>query len=104
MRSHTLFVDALMPDLTILLDCPVELGLTRSREAQSRDGQCRSTKAVLKSLIIVFHERVRQGYLEQAGMNPNVSKLYTLMIHPMKFNSRITSAVQQRLTGAGYAV
>jgi len=47
------------PDLTILLDAPIEVGLRRAR------GDDRFHRAEIS-----FHERVRQGFLRQASQDP----------------------------------
>jgi dTMP kinase len=53
----------LVPDLTILLDVPPELGLGRkSREARNR---------FEASFDVAFHERVRAGFLELARQEPD---------------------------------
>ncbi len=53
------------PDLTFLLDCPVELGLSRIlRRADSREDRFEREK-------LEFHERVRNGFLELARQEPN---------------------------------
>lgn len=48
----------LVPDLTFLLDCPVEVGLARATARNNR-GQDRFEREK-----VVFHKRVREGYLE----------------------------------------
>lgn len=56
------------PDLTLLLDCPVETGLSRALErnkVQSMEGQDRFEREKLD-----FHKKVRSGYLELAGKYP----------------------------------
>ena len=57
------------PDLTFLLDCPVELGLARIAKRQSHseviDGPDR-----FESEATDFHERVRQGFLHIAAEEP----------------------------------
>ena len=53
-------VDGLLPDLILLLDVPVEVGLGRIDSAPDR----------LESLGGGFHERVRQSFLSQAAADP----------------------------------
>jgi dTMP kinase len=48
------------PDLTLILDVPVELGLERA--AARRDGEDR-----YESMALAFHQRLRDGYLEIAA-------------------------------------
>ncbi len=55
------------PDVTYLLDCPVDTGLGRAlkrNETQSLKGQDRFEKETL-----VFHNAVREGYLDLAREN-----------------------------------
>jgi len=51
----------LEPDLTILLDIPVEAGLTRKKDNKLDRFEQEN---------ITFHQRVRQGYLSLATYNP----------------------------------
>lgn len=51
------------PDLTLILDLPVETGLARA--AARRGSETR-----YESLPIAFHERVRAGFLKIAGADP----------------------------------
>ncbi len=53
---------SLWPDLTILLDVDVEVGLRR----RLNDGDWNR----LDAYAVDFHRRVRQGYLEMAGAEP----------------------------------
>ena len=58
------------PDLTILLDLPVEIGLKR---AVTRNLQTKQTKdeGRFEAESIDFHNRVREGYLTWAALNKN---------------------------------
>ena len=103
MRSHTMFVEALMPELTILLDCPVELGLVRSREHNRATGK-EIDEGRFEELDQSFHERVRQGYLDQAGREPERFEIVSAEGSPEEIQCRIFQAVLQRLSGAGYAL
>jgi dTMP kinase len=53
--------DGLLPDLTFVLDCPVEVGLARTHE---RRGAASADR--FESEAQSFHERVRQGFLALA--------------------------------------
>jgi dTMP kinase len=59
----TMATGGLQPDLTILLDLPVEVGLARKRSAEQELNH-------LDLQSLEFHERVRHGYLELAGSEP----------------------------------
>lgn len=55
------------PDLTFLLDCPVDIGLNRAKKRnleENLEGQDRFEREKL-----TFHEKVREGYLELARNN-----------------------------------
>lgn len=55
------------PDITYLLDCPVDMGLARAlkrNEAESQKGQDRFEREALD-----FHKAVREGYLALAREN-----------------------------------
>jgi dTMP kinase len=56
--------DRLTPDLTLLLDLPVEVGLARRRRSESDWNR-------LDALEVEFHRRVRNGYLELSGLEPD---------------------------------
>jgi dTMP kinase len=53
------------PDLTVLLDAPVELGLARARVRNGADGPDR-----FETERAEFFERVRQAYLRRAAREP----------------------------------
>lgn len=61
-RLNAVATGNLRPDLTLLLDVPVDVGLARRRQEgglNSLDGE-----------DVAFHERVRQGYLALARREP----------------------------------
>lgn len=61
--------NGLRPDMTFLLDCPVEIGLDRAfrrNEAALDTGQDRFEREE-----IAFHQAVRQGYLRLAAEEPD---------------------------------
>lgn len=60
---HELIAGDFLPDLTLILDVPVEIGLARA--AERRGGETR-----FESKGRDFHERVRQGFLAIAKQEP----------------------------------
>lgn len=63
LRTITAFATGgLVPDLTILLDLPVEVGLQRREQGGGWNR--------LDATDVEFHHRVRQGYLELAAIDP----------------------------------
>ncbi len=57
--------DGMKPDLTIVLDCPVETGLERTR-ARAR-GDVRAARTASRARTWSFHRNVRDGFLTIAG-------------------------------------
>ena len=57
------------PDLTLLFDCPVEIGLSRTAQRQSQTASARNEDRFEREKI-EFHERVRAGFLELARAEP----------------------------------
>jgi dTMP kinase len=58
-------IHRIRPDMTFLLDCPVEMGLERAikrNEAPDHQGQDRFEREAMD-----FHNRVRKGYLDLAN-------------------------------------
>lgn len=56
------------PDLTFLLDCPVEVGLARTAERKYEAGKPREDR--FERETIEFHEKVRAGFLGLAQNEP----------------------------------
>jgi len=58
------------PDLTLLLDCPVELGLSRTAQRQSNPDSARGREDRFEREKVEFHEKVRAGFLAMARAEP----------------------------------
>jgi dTMP kinase len=65
-QLHEIATDGLMPEVTILLDCPAEVGLGRARSRNASDGAEGSSDRFEQEKM-VFHKRVRDGYLAIAN-------------------------------------
>lgn len=73
-RLNELANRGVQPDLTFLLDCPVELGLARTAQRQlnasaGAAGDKREDRFERETLE--FHERVRAGFLQLVRAEPN---------------------------------
>lgn len=78
-----------VPDLTLILDLPAEVGLQR---AEARGGAAR-----FESKGLAFHERLRAGYLEIARREPERCLVIEANADIDAVTAAITHAVDQRL-------
>jgi dTMP kinase len=64
---HTIATGGLWPDLTIVLDVPVTMGLERAKQQSPSDR--------IESEPLAFHERVREAFLTLARQEPHRVKV-----------------------------
>jgi dTMP kinase len=69
-QLHQLLFDDLKPDVTLLLDLSPQVGLGRAWE-QLNAGQRSGHESRFEAETVVFHEKVRAGYLELARLEPD---------------------------------
>jgi len=82
----------LMPDLTVLLDMPVEEGLARKRtKRQDR----------FEQENLAFHQRVKDGYLKLAADDPQRWLVINATQSKQKIAQIIWRRVSQLLSGGG---
>ena len=87
--------DGLAPHLTILLDCPVEIGVGRARQRIEACSGPREERFELESLA--FHQRVRDGYLQLAAEEPRRFIVVDAADTPEQVCSVILASVLPRL-------
>jgi|AGTN01.2.fsa_nt_gi thymidylate kinase len=87
-----LAVGAFAPDLTLILDVPVEEGL---RRAGGRGG----AEDRYERMGAAFHERLRQGFLEIARTDPDRCAVIDAVQDPDGVHRSILRAVKSRLLG-----
>lgn len=78
-----------IPDLTLILDLPAEVGLQR---AEARGGAAR-----FESKGLAFHERLRAGYLEIARREPDRCVVIEANAEIDAVTAAISDAVDQKL-------
>jgi dTMP kinase len=77
------------PDLTVILDLPVEIGLARAAARSAADR--------FERLDREFHERLRRGYRRIAADNPTRCILVDASGDPQTVHLAVVAAVEQRL-------
>jgi len=78
------------PDLTILLDIPVAVGLVRSRRVDN-------TELRFENKELAFHERLRQAYLDMAKSEPDRFVVVDATQPVMTIHQQIMQAMMDRL-------
>lgn len=84
------------PDLTLLLDAPVELGMAR---AHARNGNAGPDR--FESERTEFFERVRQCYLDRAAREPERFRVIDASGDLSQVQQRVRAAVRPLLAEAG---
>ena len=64
---HQMTLGGLKPDVTFLLDLPVETGLARAWD-QIKSGERSGRETRFEKESVAFHQKIRAGYLEQARL------------------------------------
>jgi dTMP kinase len=82
----------LRPDLTFVLDCPVELGLSRTR---SRRGDAVADR--FEGEEAAFHARVRAGFLSLAREDPERIRVIDATRSPEAVHQEILQETERRL-------
>jgi dTMP kinase len=81
----------LQPHRTLLLDLPPELGVSRSLERQANHVGPREERFEVESLV--FHRRVRDGYLAIAAAEPQRVRVVAAAGSPAEVAQRLWEAV-----------
>ncbi|WP_296342335.1 dTMP kinase [Reyranella sp.] len=89
-KLYGIAVGDFRPDLTLILDLPIEAGLAR---ASARRGN----ETRYESLPLEFHERVRRGFLDIAAAEPDRCAVIDATSDVDAVASAIGNAVVQRL-------
>ncbi len=87
-RVYALTIGDLEPDLTLVLDLPVDVGLTRASQRCGGDRYERMGKD--------FHEKLRRAFLKVAADNQDRCRLIDASGDEAAVEQRIREAVEQR--------
>lgn len=84
----------LLPDLTLILDLPVELAFARRGRTPDR----------MEARGLEYLERVRQGYLIEAARNPSQFQIVDASDSVVEVQAHIRSVVTQHLRARGVLI
>jgi len=95
-QIHAMVLKGLRPDLTLLLDLPPEVGLNRAISALEA-GDRTVAESRFENEALVFHEKVRQGYLTLAAREPDRFVIIDATASPDEVTEEILAAIDARL-------
>ena len=95
-QLNAVAVDGCHPELTLILDLPVETGLARARNRNADQGQT-DREGRFESEETAFHQRIRDGYLALAEENPGRYAVIPAHGPPDEVFQRVWTAVRSRL-------
>jgi dTMP kinase len=87
---HRFIAEDFTPDLTLIFDVPVEIGLARA--ASRRDGEAR-----FEAKGLDYHERVRQGFLAIAQAEPQRCVVIDASLDLETVSAAVLQALRDRL-------
>ncbi len=90
-RLNGVATGGLVPDLTLILDVPVKVGLGRARRR-------RRSMDRLEIENLEFHQRVREGYLTIAKEEPKRVVVINSRRNPKRVHSEIRELVKRHIT------
>jgi dTMP kinase len=88
---HHFALGAFAPDLTLILDLPVEIGLARAAGRGAAIDR-------FEALDPAFHERLRQGFRQIAALDEARCVLLDASADPQAVHHAVLNAVEQRLS------
>jgi len=92
-QLHELVFDGLKPDLTLLLDLPPEVGLARARRQLEKGVRSRK-ESRFEDETLIFHQRVREGYLALAHQEPGRFRVIDAGQDELRVRKDIQAAVE----------
>lgn len=95
-QMHDMVIGNMKPDLTLILDLPVDVGLKRAwQRISNQSNSVREDRFEKEDLA--FHEKVRQGYLTLARLEPERIRVVDASRDPATVNKEIVEIVLSSL-------
>jgi dTMP kinase len=95
-RLHRLLFENLKPDITLLLDLPPEVGLSRAWK-QIDKGDRDRVETRFEEETLSFHKKVRSGYLEMARLEPERYRIIDASKEPDQVRKEIARTLAEEI-------
>lgn len=99
-RLNRIASQGLRPDITFILDCPLDLGLKRALDRNQKGETVKEDRFERED--IKFHQRVRKGYIELAKKDPRRIKIIDTRFGEAEVFERIRKIVDNLLKIKGF--
>jgi dTMP kinase len=87
------------PDLTLLLDCPVEIARARAAGRLAQEAAGGGREARFENEKIEFHEKVRAGFLALAQAEPERFRVVDASRSALEVTRQIKSIIDREIDG-----
>lgn len=87
-KLNQMATQGIWPRLSLLLDCPVEIGLERARQ-RIMETAAKGREDRFEQQDLAFHQKVREGYLQIAHQNPDRFKIVDATLEQEQLHQEI---------------
>ena len=95
-QLNQMATQGIWPRLSLLLDCPVEVGLERARQ-RIMETSTKGREDRFEQQDLAFHQKVREGYLQIARQNPDRFKIVDATLEQEQLHQEIIALLEPYL-------
>jgi dTMP kinase len=95
-QLNEMATQGIWPRLSLLLDCPVEIGLDRARQRIMETSQ-EGREDRFEQQDLAFHQKVREGYLQIAAQNPLRFRVFDATLGQKQLHQEIVALLEPYL-------
>ena len=95
-QLNEMATQGIWPRLSLLLDCPVEVGLARARQRMV-ENSLEGREDRFEQQDLAFHQKVREGYLKIAAQNPHRFRIFDASLEQGQLHEEIVALLEPHL-------
>jgi dTMP kinase len=95
-QLNEMATQGIWPRLSLLLDCPVEIGLDRARQ-RIMQTSLEGREDRFEQQDLAFHQKVREGYLRIAAQNPYRFRVLDATLEQERLHQEIVALLEPYL-------